>query len=503
MSDHPCKDECMRLIALSNHMSKVFEAPSTQNDTSLFASWRKRADALLVDPQLESLAGEQKIDNLSLDLRRRWLQHAHLRSDGYLMSPPHKQRKLLPGDERIPYPYDRWIKPAILEKRLDDHRGPPEGWISDTCVFANGMGAFNTFLQVYRAYGAQFWDRAKTPLSVHWFGGYFEFSRSLELICDGRFAGRKYQHQQDLCNAVKDGQTDLILIEPVVANVSLEVFDMEAFCTAWSLRPKGQPAVIMIDTSMCANAFPIEQFCKKLGDNPPSLVVGFRSGLKLDQYGLELSNLGLMTLWSPESDANQNLLRKIAKAVRLARTTFGVSLSQDECAALQAPFILDKTALTNHSQDVFANNKKLALALNDVLNLDAGLFHKVNHPTLSPDEDKPWAVAPYINLRYRSDDQGDRAFLRAVIESIAFERKLSFVSGSSFGFRSHRFEMGFVRGVKFSSLRVAMGSRAGPSLDGIIEMFKELAAFENFEALRAAYPEIDAQRPKDRLDEES
>jgi len=60
-----------------------------------------------------------------------------------------------------------------------------------------------------------------------------------------------------------------------------------------------------------------------------------------------------------------------------------------------------------------------------------------------------------------------------------------------------------VRGVKFNSLRVALGTRRGPSLDGVIELFQELAAYPDFGALRKAYPKIEAQHPKDRVQDET
>ena len=108
-----------------------------------------------------------------------------------------------------------------------------------------------------------------------------------------------------------------------------------------------------------------------------------------------------------------------------------------------------------------------------------------------------------MNIHYKSDDPSDRALLRMILEVESRNRNLSFVSGSSFGFRSHRFEMGFVQGDKYSALRIAMGSRTGPSFYGVIDLFKHLSTFKDFKALKKAYPEIAAKAPKDRTAEES
>ncbi|MBL4693440.1 MAG: hypothetical protein JKY92_08950, partial [Magnetovibrio sp.] len=298
----------MHLIALSNHMGKTLDAPSTKNDAPFPGDWRNRANALLVNPKLESLEGELLLDNLALDLRRRWLLRAHARSAAYLMSPPHKQIKLLPGDERISYPYDRWVRPEALERRLKARKPVPDGWVSDACVFSNGMAALTAFLQAFRAFGHDMWNIPKGPMSVHVFGGYFEISKALSVLCDQHFQGRKHASQQGLCKSVALGKTDLILIEPVTADIDLEVFDMSAFVKAFRQRPKDRGCVILFDTSLSGDVFPLEHFCKELGDHPPNLVANIRSGLKMDQEGLELSNLGLMTLWAPKTKVNQDQL---------------------------------------------------------------------------------------------------------------------------------------------------------------------------------------------------
>ena len=503
MTKHPCKDECMQLIALSNRLAKVFEAPSTKNDKPFLSAWRKRADELLKHPELESVEGEQLLGNLSLDLRRLWLQHAHLRSDSYLMSPPHTQRKLLPGDVRISYPYDRWVKPEDLERRLNEHRPAPDGWVSEARVFSSGMTAITTFLQVFRAFGHKLWNIPKRPLSLQMFGGYFEIVKALQVICDQQFQGRKHALQKNLFAAVERGQGDLIFVEPISADINLEVFDMEAFAKAFVKRPKGRSAVIVLDTSLSGDAFPLERFCALLKDNPPSLIVNIRSGLKLDQLGLEFSNLGLMTLWAPATEATTKSLKSVAESLRVTRTTFGAGLSQDECAALSAPFILDKTSLNIHGQAVFDNNQAFAMALSDTVDFEQSFINKIIHPSLSPDKDKSWAKAPFVNIHYKSEDRSDRALLRMILEVESRNRNLSFVSGSSFGFRSHRFEMGFVQGTKYSALRVALGSITGPSFYGVIDLFKHLSTFKDFEALKKAYPELAAKTPKDRTAEES
>jgi len=504
MSAQPCQDECEHLIRIAHAMADALSNATAQKQSAPLDAWLRRATALLDHAKLESIDGEQALENLALDLRRRWLGETHTGSNRYMMSPPHAQVKSMADGQRIHYPYDRWLKPNLLEQRLAAHRRPPQGWIGRSLLFANGMSAITTTLQLYRSLAPKLWPRSKkSPLALHWFGGYFEIARALKLLCDDHLHGRKHANQTTLCEIVTRGAADLILIEPVAADIDLDVFDLDAFITAWRQRRVKRPCAIIIDASLSADTFPVDRLCQELADDPPAMIVSIRSALKLDQEGLELANGGLIDLWVSNTPDNTERLDNFEYDLAQARTTLGVSLSQDEYAALSAPFFLDQTSLTTHAGAVFANNRRFAETLSQSIKPDIGLLARISHPSLSPANGQPWAEAPFVNLSYRSDQESARAFLRAVLEHEATARKLSFRSGSSFGFRAHRFEMGFVRGVKFNSLRIAIGARRGPSLDGLIELFQELAAYPDFGALRKAYPKIEAQHPKDRVQDET
>lgn len=467
-------------------MAGVFQAPHP------FDEWTERAERLLHHQELERLEGEQALEHLALSLRHIWLRVAYEHSSSYMMSPPQGQYKCLPDGERITYPYDRWIKPKLLEQRLNAQRPAPEGWTARAVLFANGMAAITSVLQVYHASAETIFPGSKGPLSLHWFGGYFEITRALQLICDDHLHGRKHADQRDLCSSVERGVADLVLIEPVAADIDLHVFDLGAFINAWKNRRSDRPCAIVVDTSLCGPTFPMERLCREIKHRPPAFVAQVRSGLKLDQEGLEFSNAGLLTLWTPNDPESIERLDQFEDTLRLARTTVGAGLSQNECAALNVPFFLDQASFVRHAARVFENNRHLARALAHVVKSDVGLFSHVTHPCLGAAKDEPWAEAPYVNVRYRADDKSARDFLYAVLKYESRSRKLCFQAGSSFGFRAHRFEMGFARGVKYNSLRIAIGSRSGPSLDGVIELFQELAAYPDFTAVRRAYPQLEA-----------
>ncbi len=357
MPDAPCLHECTHLIGLAERLQ------AAARDDVFLRDWFAQAEALLDRPTLDTPDGELALDSLAFDLRYRWLQHTYAQSGRYLMSPPQGQRKVLPGGERIGYPYDRWIKPRLLEERLSALHPAPKGWAGRAVLFANGMAALSATLQMYRAHSHKMWPRPPGPLSLHWFGGYFEIIKLLHLVCDDFFHGRKHVKQQDLCASVERGDADLVLIEPVSADMSLAVFDLDVFIAAWQRRTAKRPCTIVIDASLSGLVFPVEKLCRSLRADPPAMIIIIRSGLKLDQQGLELANAGLVNVWMPNTPNALKRLDRFESRLKITRTTLGVGLSEDEYAALTAPFFLDRPSLTQHTNAVFANNQRFAEAL--------------------------------------------------------------------------------------------------------------------------------------------
>ena len=85
MSDTPCAEECIYLINLANRLGASMEDADTR-----LKSWHDSARSLLQSSEIESLAGEQALEQLSLQLRREWLRYANSISSRYLKSPPSK-----------------------------------------------------------------------------------------------------------------------------------------------------------------------------------------------------------------------------------------------------------------------------------------------------------------------------------------------------------------------------------------------------------------------------
>ncbi|MBF0213195.1 MAG: hypothetical protein HQM00_06480, partial [Magnetococcales bacterium] len=70
-------------------------------------AWREQMAALLLDPALETLEGEERLEALSLELRRTWIATAHALVNHQLKSPPAHQTVALPLGGNLRYVYER------------------------------------------------------------------------------------------------------------------------------------------------------------------------------------------------------------------------------------------------------------------------------------------------------------------------------------------------------------------------------------------------------------
>jgi len=199
-------------------------------------------------------------------------------------------------------------------------------------------------------------------------------------------------------------------------------------------------------------------------------------------------------VFRPEGDVSPVSADRLRERLIVHRGISGGALTVNQTAALEAPWFLDPDCFARHASRVFANNAALA----EAIRLKGGIFSRVNHPALSPKADLAWAVSPFVVLHLSEDAASDCGKVVAILVHEARRRGLNFDLASSFGFRGDRFEI--IRplvqirehGESAGLLKIAMGSRGGPTQAEVVRLVNDIAAYPDWSVLRDQYAQVPA-----------
>ena len=398
------------------------------------------------------LAQERTLEGAARELRAAWLALAHRPADSTPKSPVDGETADMPRTGPLQFGYERDLDVSLLEERGPAYAPCPAGWSGDMVAFRSGQAALATILQfVAGRFGEQ------RPLSVVHAGAYFETKALLD-------AWPRRSFRQAPPTAVS---ADVVVAEPVWCNGH--------FGIARDL-PRARHA-LLLDTTMTGPSHDLHPALATAGDDC-ELAIVFSSGLKLDQAGLELANLGLARILV--RGGNRRVLPDTTARLKELRGLMATGLTLDELAALSAPWVLDRSYVDRYCSAIFAHNRALAGAIGG----DAPLFGPRSHPSL----EEPLAEAPFCAIQLRDPTPARYRRLAEIVSGECDRRGVLLGQGGSFGFRGHRFELiepAPSQGDAF--LRVAMGWRSGLSCSSIVELFGELAACPSFAALDRNY----------------
>jgi hypothetical protein len=422
--------ERAELIAISDAMGEAVPQLATE-----LGRWRDLLEEGLADASTDPIA-ERHLEEATRSLRHIWLATAANSTSKIYRSPSDDEAVLTPSGRFHNFGYERDLQPEQLERRCARFfPEPPPGWTSDHVVFSSGQAAMNAVLTHLSS--------LHPVLGVHHAGAYFETGELLALY------GKRMERRAPA------RQPDLVIAEPLWCDGAAfgqnRPADIAALCETCGA------AILIIDSTLAGLDDGLNDLLSHLAR--PITVFRIHSGLKLFQQGLELADTGIVSVYG--SDAGEHL--------RSIRTLHGTGLRFADVAALELSFFLDAGSTRRYEEAIFAHNAQLARAVSKA----RGPFMPVVHPSLSSSTGQaPFCVFTLAD-RGTDPDAGYVALEQALMAG-AQRRNLVLDRGGSFGFRGHRFEV--VRPANRPPfLRVAMGRRGGPSLQGVIELLSALA----------------------------
>ncbi len=424
-------------------------------------------------------AAESALDDIARAFRRTLLAHVSTGTREHFRSPEHYVDPRLPCGKRQSYTYERSMSAAELERAIAAGAARAAGWNDVHVSFSSGMTAL---LHILQSCVSMLAPAGTQSLQIAHWGSYFETDMVLQYLSS---AAVQWRTEADATAPLRAGDVDILSIEPVRYDWELSSLELDTFIRAWRAAIR-RPRILLIDTTLCSFTWPTAAFLSALRDGRPLLVVEYRSGLKLDQQGLELANLGIVSAYSCDEGVGTPSAEQLAVTLRMARGATGAALSADAVAALDLPFLFDAAWLRRHAGRVFVNAALVAEKLHGI----NGIFSRVAHPSL-PGRGRSLRHAPFVICQLAEDSLEHHALLLGVLVEEARRRGVPLTLGSSFGFRGHRCETIIPRlTVNSGMFKIAPGARAGPQLDDLVGVLSHIAAFPDITQLRTAYPDV-------------
>jgi hypothetical protein len=211
---------------------------------AIAGAWYAQLIELTQTASLEAPNGERKLDGLVSELRRAWMSTAHEHAGVTYRTPHADEPKMLPSRIMVAYGYERSLEESPLDVRLPAYRPVPAGWLARHLLFSSGMAALSGIMQTVPAILG---PRSTPPLRP---------------------------------------------------------FDVQ--CAARRLAALEAPPLLVIDSTLVGPSLPMTRILDETRALP--LIVQASSGLKLDQAGLELANVGIVSLYA-SSHGRRNSMR--------------------------------------------------------------------------------------------------------------------------------------------------------------------------------------------------
>jgi len=418
-------------------------------------------------------AFEEATEEAARTLRHIWLEASASSASRFYRSPPTAETTQTATGRNIAFGYERDLQPTYLEERCRSFfDGPPDGWNADHVILSSGQSAMAAVLHALEG-NSLFGGRRR--LSFAHLGSYFETAEIFSLFSSllhsvGR--GREAIGKMGTLDA------DIFIIEPIFCDGDFGSVDVARLIEA-QRKNGAHRRVYIFDTTLIGTSIAFEAELERMRALKPLVVFRLTSGMKLFQAGLELSSVGIVSVFT--RDDSEISSKQLGDRIRKVRTLLGLGLSFGEVAALEAPWFLDREYTKAYQQAIFENNARLARAVA----ADNRLFRGTFHPCLLPGPAGP-RDAPFCVFRVAQPGHLSDAALEHYLHCEAHRRGILFEVGGSFGFRGHRFEIVRPESGEEPFLRVALGRRGGWSCEQIIQLMSEVSRAANVARLSSS-----------------
>lgn len=411
---------------------------------------------------------EEKLDDLSRYIRRKWITENNNHTSHFLKSPEMLITPTTLLNTKYDFTYERNLDTNTLERKIEKNNQKSK-WNNTSLAFSSGMAAINSLLNSLLSFYA---PSENNPLRMICFADYFE-SRGLIDVISRSFLDIEYTNS----NEIDINSYDIIYIEPTKYDWNLSSIDIDRMCSFSMETDNEKYKFIIIDSTLSRNSDSLDKLLDHFNKYPFLIVFEITSGLKLHQFGLEFCNFGYLNIYCRNDDNYIIDSQKIKEYIKRIRTLMGSALSFEAVSLLDNPLIFNEHMTKEYIDTIFENN----MNLRNNIKL-GGLFKEVSFAEQG---------SPFVVFQMKNNNLAEYGYLMGIISEEVKKVGASIFMGSSFGFRHHRYET-IIPNNKISKglFKIAMGYRRGPSYNFILSLMKEISELNNFNELELKYPNI-------------
>lgn len=417
----------------------------------------------------------------SANLRSVMLSAAFNRSSKTFKSPDgfHRRNAIGAGLDVV-FAYERDIDYNNLESEFKSLWEDQTRWKSDAVICRSGMSClWVILLSVCRLLSLP-------TCNLCMWGEYFETRHLLDMFSTLGINTTINRSQHDFRENLRKNVWDVIYLEPVRYSDCMEALDLKQFLRSLIDSKNHEfpkPLFLIIDITLCGPIFPIAEILSHLFEFPNIVVIVYSSLLKLYQYGMELTNAGMIKLYV--NQASHISVEKLAMYFRSSRMLTGTGLTLYETILLNNPLTRNLDFVRQYTHQILHNNSLLALSLSS-----NGIFRLVSSPVLKPTFKHKWQQSPFVILKLKDSAHSNYEYLQSVFIKLSRSNDYQFTYGSSFGFQHTRFET-YYSGVTEDSIcfKIAVGYHQDTSKrNKIITLISRISEICNFEEFMKQYP---------------
>lgn len=329
--------------------------------------------------------------------------------------------------------YDRSFSPESIEKLFMLKNSYIK---KDSCiVFNSGMAALNSAITIAH-------NIVRGPINTYF--AYFETESLLrEIVRDFQ---RNDTAQEFNSNLRKN---NIAFLENPICSMDKYNINYNDLYNTLSLD-KHKIYVLVVDSTLELEED--SNFFKLLKLPYPVIIFKLRSGQKLDQLGLELTNIGIVEVYSNVSDEHHHFITEL---LRNYRTVSGMSVNTDTYFRLSTK-VINMEDIKKYKRAIQRNAYSM---FTEISNKDSNLFNI-----------KYKIGMPFIYLTPKSSHFDLKLWIDNLIKSVS--SKEGYIPyGTSFGFRHTRLEI-IDNSVSNPFVRLSPGKYLGPSNDILISHIK-------------------------------